>query len=186
MSKEFIGGETGGIPKDIFRPAFNSAFLTKSGEMYHAEISHRSVEIRSTDYQEVVFRACVSANSTLNLDIRNKLKYDAYNEVFTGPKDADLYPSKLLDHTMKYFEEQNTTIERIKGRWAHDSDNFHQFVENCNGFVTGEFSEKNEKAAAKKTWTGRQAARFGYTDVAIEKIASEIVVNFIRPNGKTK
>ena len=92
--------------------------------------------------------------------IQNEVLFLNINTVDdAGRRAPHLRAAKLFERMMKHFQDSHQKIHAIRGYWVHGT-NLKMFLEQLK-------AGKSEHEAALSTWTGRQAARFGYSDVTI-------------------
>lgn len=175
------GGEIpqnrGGIPEEIFKAGgFAGEITGLSGkEKLFCVVNPVYINIEDSNDDNLAFQASIE-DGTLSLDVNNKIAQGS------SLKHPDIYPSRLLEQTFKYFTEQGQKIERIKGLWGSGkdlssgeqvmdpSDNYIQYMAYLSKFEPEEITEEIKREAALQTWTGKQAQKYGYSEVASIKV----------------
>jgi hypothetical protein len=76
-----------------------------------------------------------------------------------GTRNPDLRGQDQFNKILDHFGRDN--VDAIKGNWQYDT--------NLNGFNDGIAQGMTPEQAAANTWTGKQAAAAGFTNVEIEQ-----------------
>lgn len=74
--------------------------------------------------------------------------------------------TELFAFAIKHFDMEN--INEIRGKWDNHSDNYKQYSQ----ALKQNFSKEE---AARKTWTGKQALKFGFSEVEVSPYENSIV-----------
>ncbi len=121
----------------------------------------------------------------LSMRIRNRT-YDPVLEQ-SGELDPRFYPgSKLIAAVIAYFEEQQQhPITHWDAVWEGYppgySDNYMQYKAQL-AEIEGDITPQDRVDAAFKTWTGKQAIKYGFTEaLSVREVDQKIMVRFARP-----
>lgn len=147
-----------------------SPVIVLSGEIRQSDPSQTHLFVRKDVTNDFFFSARLSEKKVLTFSTVLKL--------FELPVRSGLYGPRLFREMMEHFGPQN--VEVIVGRWVDGTnlDNYNSAIKS--GLKTTE--------AAQQTWTGRQAALYGFNKVRsvieekhpITGRQISIVVEFVR------
>jgi hypothetical protein len=99
----------------------------------------------------------------------------------SGPR-RDQYGSgsEMFDDMMRNVS-KNGNINEIRGQWS----NTPGLTSNYDEFLQNKALGMSDKAAAANTWTGRQATKFGFSDVKITGDSNNgFQIRFTKPKGQ--
>lgn len=179
---EYVGGSKGGIPEFVFQPGFEACVKGLSNETspqthkreFNLEcfVSKTQVHIHDVDDNYFVFNAWfenIPVNSTrevLKLNINNSGWHDNSTERY-----PDIYPSALLERTLRFFAQQGHDVKYIQGHWIGifaRSDNHKAYTDALKQTGKPFDPETKNTIAQNNTWTGQELARFGYKVISVD------------------
>lgn len=184
MSQErYIGGPTGGIPEDIFIPGFKGVINCASGEKLGGNITKDLVVIASqkdSKNEQYIFVARRSKHDHDALELGIKTKIGNPPE-----KHKDLYAKELAKKSIIYLEEQGTPITKIRGFWQ-EGDNFDAYQNYMDDIrQTRPTTGKDQRDAARNTWTGKLAESLGFTEIeSIGQTKSGSILTYFKKAGE--
>ena len=107
-------------------------------------------------------------------------------QIIRNLRHPDLYAGRLVTRSLAYFEQGVLNGEPIPywlAAWGMDPDS--PAVDNYLQWKEGVDSGLSPKAAARRTWTGKQAIKHGFTNMSLPKAHEDyIIVGFGRPGSK--
>ena len=161
----YIGGDDGGIHSSVFHadPSETSEFQPTtglSGSTLEYSTTQNRVVIKDPHDKGVFFSAGVY-DGVFAVDVQNMPT--------SGTRHPDIYPAKLIEHSLGYFESQGHEVVVFEATWAETSRrdlsrNWAEFNDAISQSV-GPVTDDIKKAAAVETWTGRLVQRLGFTEV---------------------
>ena len=107
-------------------------------------------------------RATVDENAVMRLELRTRK-----NTLFGKKRSPIMNAKKFVGESIEYFDSQGIPPNVFEARWDHDEDNLKQYQENLTQL------DWDPVRAARETWTGRNIAPYGFTEVSPEDISTE-------------
>lgn len=183
---EYIGTADGGIPKKTFTydPENNRRDIeVGSGKRFIGLIDKNDVAIYDPDGFEIFTARArpYKDGNKVSLYIVNK----SANE-----RGKDIWPSRLLDESIRYLEKNVGEITHIEGLWSDApgiDDEYKSYQNYISKLGKSAFSIQDKETAVKSTWTGRYAISHGFTEVeSVEEIhtktGNSMSVLFAKPS----
>lgn len=183
-----------GVPSAIFELGFEARIITPSGNKLQCWATEQEIGIldvtdpRDYGVQRRHFEATLLTRygkPSLMLGICNR------NTLSNNPdvRHPDLFPARLLDRTVQYFERdvlQEVPLRYLEGHWPTDNpflaDNTGQYLAYKAALGVERLTPEQRAVAARTTWTGKQAIRLGFNEVtAYERRRTYIDAYFKRP-----
>lgn len=144
------------IPPYVFQNGFND---TISGQGAKVECNIEDDTISIVDSNDQNYRFVAFRNSA------GKLTFEVRNKGWGNQKHPLIYPGRLLEESINYFDNQGFPVEKIEGHWQGEG----ELTDNYNQFHQTFRATNDQQEAARQTWTGRQAQKLGFEVESIKQ-----------------
>ncbi len=170
------------ILEHVFVPGFNDEITMPSGKTLDIEVDQQAIRIRDGFFG---FHAQLAYNSEGDAFVSYGIQ-TIERLIIHNLRHPDLYAGRLITRSLSYFEQGVLDGESIP-YWlaAWDMDPRSPAVDNYQQWKEGVDSGLSPKAAARRTWTGEQAIKHGFTNMSHPKEhEGYLIVGFGRPGAK--